>query len=216
MRKMTTDEEIDYSPMLRRACIASFIGFSVKVLAMWRVSADVHAVARIRSWFGIPYLALTVGRGSFTRVTSSSTVALAFVVMIIVVLAVLRAGDVMRTAGWLFAIVGLASTIVVDAVLHHVERPYTDPQRLRWATGSLALCLFVAVAWVLFEHPLKIFLDQSKLPEGLSATRSHPVFLAFALVFLALAFAGLCTSSIFDRPNLLAGSATNPHTVFSR
>ena len=203
-------EGIDFSPMLRRACIASLIGFAVKVAVMWRVAIDVHARVYVRSWFGIPYLALTVGRNAFTRVTSSSTVALGFVVLLIVVFAILRTGDVVRTAGWLFAIVGLLMTLATDALLQRIERPYTDPQRVRWATGSLALCLLLTAVWVAFERPDRVLSRRlpSVTPEP--AVRRYPLVTSgFVIVFL-LGFVGLCSSSLLDRPNLLADGGANP------
>ena len=208
-------EGIDFSPMLRRACIASVVGFAIKVAVMWRVAIDVHARVYVRSWFGIPYLALTVGRNAFTRVTSSSTVALSFVVLLIVVLAVLRTGNVVRTAGWLFAIVGLLTTLAMDALLQRIERPYTDPQRIRWATGSLALCLLLTAVWVAFERPDRVLSRRlpSVTPEP--AVRRYPlVTTGFVIVFL-LGFVGLCSSSLLDRPNLLAdgGASPVPHPI---
>lgn len=203
-------EGIDFSPMLRRACIASVIGFAVKVAVMWRVAVDVHARVHLRSWFGFPYLALTVGRNAFTRVTSSSTVALGLVVLLIVVLAVLRTGDVLRTAGWLFAIVGLLTTLGMDALLQRIERPYTDPQRIRWASGSLALCLLLAAAWVAFERPDRELSRRLPSTTHEPAVRRYPlVTTGFVIVFF-LGFIGLCSSSLLDRPNLLAVGAPNP------
>ncbi len=210
MHSAPSIEGIDFSPMLRRACIASMIGFAVKVAVMWWVAVDVHARVHIRSWFGFPYLALTVGRTAFTRVTSSSTVALGFVVLLIVVLAVLRTGDVVRTAGWLFAIVGLLTTLAMDALLQRIERPYADPQRIRWASGSLALCLLLAAAWVAFERPDRYLSRRLPSTRQEPAVRRYPVLATGFVILCVLGFVGLCSSSLLDRPNLLAAGGANP------
>ena len=197
-------EGIDYSPMLRRAAVASGVGFVVKVATMWRVAVDVHASVHVRTWFAVPYLALTVGRSGFVQITSSSTVVLGFVVVGIVLVAVLRAGDVLHTAGWMFAIFGLFSTLVVDAVLQRIEWPYTDPNRLRWATGSLVLSLILLGLWGVFERPDRVLLRSSPT---LLFPRLHPAVISVGVLLLVVAFLQVCATTIFDRPNLLALTA---------
>jgi hypothetical protein len=143
----------DLGPMVRRAAMSAVIGFATKVTMIWRTAESVHAHRVVRHWHGVPFVGFAVQRATFTRITSSSTVVLGFVVVGIVTLAVVRTTDQVRTAGWLFAAVGLYSTLLVDLVLHRIQRPYTDPTRLRWAVGAAVLSTVIVGLWIAFERP---------------------------------------------------------------
>lgn len=139
--------------MIRRAIAASLIGLTVRVATMWRVGHDEGARVVVRSWHGFPYADYLVPSSKFVVITSSSTVALSFTVLAIVVIAAIGKQHPVRTLGWMFSGVGLLTSLIVDATLHHLRYPYTDPVRMRWAVGAAVVVIAVTGLWFALSDP---------------------------------------------------------------
>jgi hypothetical protein len=134
------------------------VGWATKVCAMLYVNKQTGGVIEFRTWrFGIRYLAFNTSPANFTKITSSSTVALSFVMLALVLAGMLRNSRAVNVGGWMFAPVTLANSIVVDLIMQKNFAPYTDLQRMRWAFGSAALCSVLIVVWIAIEHPHERF-----------------------------------------------------------
>jgi hypothetical protein len=148
----------DFAPLVRRAVFVAVVGWATKVCAMLYVNKQTGGVIEFRTWrFGIRYLAFNTSPANFTRITSSSTVALSFVMLALVLAGMLRNSRAVNVGGWMFAPVTLANSIVVDLIMQKNFAPYTDLQRMRWAFGSAALCSVLIVVWIAIEHPHERF-----------------------------------------------------------
>jgi hypothetical protein len=148
----------DFAPLVKRAVFVAVVGWATKVCAMLYVNKQTGGVIELRTWrFGIRYLAFNTSPANFTRITSSSTVALSFVMLALVLAGMLRNSRAVNVGGWMFAPVTLANSIVVDLIMQKNFAPYTDLQRMRWAFGSAALCSVLIVVWIAIEHPHERF-----------------------------------------------------------
>jgi hypothetical protein len=183
----TIEGEVDWRPMVGRACVVAVLGLVVRVATIFRIGNFVNAHYLTRTWRGIPYVALVVPPEKFIVVTSSSTVAFSFFVLAVVLFAALGRQHRVRTAGWMFSAFGLFASLVVDAVLQHARYPYTDPVRMRWAVGAAALVGLITTLWFAFgESPFSSArTSQSRTIPQFTFSASYVVI---GLVLVGMAF----------------------------
>jgi hypothetical protein len=162
----------DFGPLVRRAVLVSLIGWVTKVTAMIMVARDLNGEIHIRRWGpGIPYLAFNVPRNEFTVITSKSSVALAFVMLVLLVAGILRNRSKIHVAGWCFAMVVTGYSIAIDLLLQRWVGNYTDLKRLRWGVGTFSLMSLLVAWWIAIEHPHSRLV---RWRSGLAAGSSDP------------------------------------------
>ncbi len=144
----------DFGPMVRRAAFVAVVGWAVKVAMMLKVNRDLGGLLHMKSWGpGIPYMAFETPRSNFMVITSSSTRAMAFVLLAMLVGGLLRNKSKLHVAGWCFAPVALGYSLALDYGLQAWIGNYTDVNRLKWAVGAFCLSLLLVAWWIAVEHP---------------------------------------------------------------
>lgn len=144
----------DFRPMVRRATFVAVVGWAVKVGWMLKVNRDLGGLLHMKTWGpGIPYMAFEIPRASFMVITSSSTRAMSYVLLAMLVAGLLRNKSKLHVAGWCFAPVALGYSLALDHYLQATIGNYTDVNRLKWAVGALSLSLLLVAWWIAVEHP---------------------------------------------------------------
>jgi hypothetical protein len=152
---MPTQLRPDVRPLVRRACFVAVVGWVVKVGAMLWFNRSIDGKVSIKQWGpGIPYMSFEIRPGQFMRLTSTSTVALAVAMLVLLVGGLLRNRSRMHVAGWCCASLALGYSLALDIVLQLLNGNYTDMRRLRWAGYGFALSVVLVGWWVIVEKPL--------------------------------------------------------------
>jgi hypothetical protein len=142
-------------PLVRRACFVAATGWLVKVGTMLWVNRTMDGKVSIKRWGpGIPFLSFEIRPGQFMRLTSTSTVALAVAMLVLLVGGLLRNRSRMHVAGWCCASLALGYSLAADIILHVLNGNYSDMRRLRWAIYLFALSVVLVGWWVIVEKPI--------------------------------------------------------------